>query len=220
MPVPALNHVPQCHISTVLEYRQGWWLYHLPGQPVPLHHCSVREMFTNTQPEPPLVQPEAIASCPVTVMWEKWAGLKDSVVGQEALAGWKPFCEKLCFTSLRCRAPSALAFHRHTQSQIWMRKQSIAWLWKGYRVLSGDKDTWVGMYVSSFTVGKNNSLICSCVCPLLPARAPLLHSWLTKLSSLLAVFPCCCSFPLLLVCLRLSSFSEKLEYKRSGYNEV
>lgn len=72
-----------------------------------------------------------------------------------------------------------------------MRIQSIAWLWKA---LSGDKDTWVGMYVSSFTVGKNDSLICSYVCPLLPAPSPLLHLWLTKLSSLFslvaAVFHC------------------------------
>jgi len=29
------HHVPQCHISTVLEHLQEQWLYHLPGQPVP-----------------------------------------------------------------------------------------------------------------------------------------------------------------------------------------
>jgi len=28
------KHVPECHISVVLEHFQGWWLHHFPGQPV------------------------------------------------------------------------------------------------------------------------------------------------------------------------------------------
>jgi len=34
------NHIPQCHISTVLEHLQWWWLHLLPRQPVPMHHRS------------------------------------------------------------------------------------------------------------------------------------------------------------------------------------
>ena len=49
------NHVPQCHISTVMGHLQEWWLHHLPGQPVPVpHHSFWEEIFPNIQPEAPL----------------------------------------------------------------------------------------------------------------------------------------------------------------------
>lgn len=34
-PTMSTNHVPQCHIYTVLEHLQGWWHRHLFGQPMP-----------------------------------------------------------------------------------------------------------------------------------------------------------------------------------------
>jgi len=37
------KHIPQCHISTFLEYLQGRWLQHLPGQPLPLPDGSFCE---------------------------------------------------------------------------------------------------------------------------------------------------------------------------------
>jgi len=44
-PIMPTNHVPQCHVSMVLDPLQGWLLPHLPGQPVP-----------NPNPNPPLFQ--------------------------------------------------------------------------------------------------------------------------------------------------------------------
>ena len=61
-----LNHILKCHIYMFFKHLQRWWLHHLPGQPVPMpHHSSRKEVFPNTQSEPPLMQLEAIASCPV-----------------------------------------------------------------------------------------------------------------------------------------------------------
>ena len=49
-----------------LEHLQGWWLHHLPGQPIPVPDLSLREeLFPNIQPESPLVQLEAIPSSPI-----------------------------------------------------------------------------------------------------------------------------------------------------------
>jgi len=68
-PMPT-DHVPQCLISTVPAHLEGWWLHHLPGQPVPMHHhSSWEEMFPNIQPEPPTVLFEAITSHSTT--WEQ-----------------------------------------------------------------------------------------------------------------------------------------------------
>ena len=74
------NHVPQHHISKVLEHPQGWWPHHLPGKPMPMHHHSFREeIFPNVQPEPLLVQLKAATSHPKIVLthtgrtWEKHA---------------------------------------------------------------------------------------------------------------------------------------------------
>ena len=45
----------------------GKGLKDLPGQPVPmLHHPFSEEIFPNIQSKPPLVQLEAVSSCPVT----------------------------------------------------------------------------------------------------------------------------------------------------------
>ncbi|KAK4821205.1 hypothetical protein QYF61_015773 [Mycteria americana] len=46
---------------------EGWRLNHLPGQPVPmLDNPFSEEKFPNIQSKPPLVQLEAISSCPIT----------------------------------------------------------------------------------------------------------------------------------------------------------
>ena len=72
IPTMPLSHFPQCHIHTVLEHLQGWWLYHLSGQPVPMYYQSFgEEIFPNIQPEPPLVQLKAITSYCITVTWKK-----------------------------------------------------------------------------------------------------------------------------------------------------
>lgn len=50
-------HIPQCHISAVLEHLQEWWLHHCPKQFVLLFdHSFAEEGFPNTQPAPPLAQ--------------------------------------------------------------------------------------------------------------------------------------------------------------------
>lgn len=55
-----LNPIMNCHF-------QGWWLHHLPDQPVPmLNHSSSEEFFLNIQPEPPLAQLQAVSPCPIT----------------------------------------------------------------------------------------------------------------------------------------------------------
>ena len=56
-----LNHVPQHNIQTLVEHLQGQWLHHLSGQPIPVPDHPFREaVFPNIQPEPSLVQLEAI----------------------------------------------------------------------------------------------------------------------------------------------------------------
>ena len=59
---PTTPH-PSVYTHTVLEHLQEWWLSHLPGQPISApDHSFWEEIFPNTQPEPPLVQVEAIPS--------------------------------------------------------------------------------------------------------------------------------------------------------------
>ncbi|KAK4822062.1 hypothetical protein QYF61_008871 [Mycteria americana] len=54
-------------IQTSFKYLQGWRLNHFPGQPVPmLENPLGEEKFPNIQSKPPLVQLEAISSCPIT----------------------------------------------------------------------------------------------------------------------------------------------------------
>ncbi|KAK4817963.1 hypothetical protein QYF61_003483 [Mycteria americana] len=49
------------------KHLQGWRLNHFPGQPVPmLDNPFSEEKFPNIQSKPPLVQLEAISSCPIT----------------------------------------------------------------------------------------------------------------------------------------------------------
>ena len=67
-----LHRVPQYNIWMFLEHLQGWWLHHLPGQPIPvMDHSFGEEILPNIQPEPFLVQLEAVPSCPAAVTWEK-----------------------------------------------------------------------------------------------------------------------------------------------------
>ena len=61
-----LNHVPQCHISAILKHLQGEWLHHLPGQLCQCINTFWEEVSPNIQPEPPLVQLDAIKSHPIT----------------------------------------------------------------------------------------------------------------------------------------------------------
>ena len=69
---PPLNHGPK-HTQTVVKHIQGWWLNHLPGQPIPvLNNPFCKEVFPDIQPKPPLVQLEAISPHPVTCQqWEE-----------------------------------------------------------------------------------------------------------------------------------------------------
>jgi len=49
-PLLSTARVPQCRISMVLEHLQGWWLHHLPEQPVPVPNHSIgEEVFPSTQ---------------------------------------------------------------------------------------------------------------------------------------------------------------------------
>ncbi|KAK4817645.1 hypothetical protein QYF61_023235 [Mycteria americana] len=49
------------------RHKRGWGLNHFPGQPVPMLHNPFREeKFPHIQSKPPLVQLEAISSCPIT----------------------------------------------------------------------------------------------------------------------------------------------------------
>ena len=51
----------------LFEHLQGQWLHHLSGQPTPVPDHPFREVvFPNIQPEPSLVQLEAIPSSPIT----------------------------------------------------------------------------------------------------------------------------------------------------------
>lgn len=66
LPSPPLNHVSEHHIYTSSKSLQGWWPNHFPGQPVPvLDKPFGEEVFPNTQPKPPVVQLQAISSCPI-----------------------------------------------------------------------------------------------------------------------------------------------------------
>ncbi|KAK4827284.1 hypothetical protein QYF61_016430 [Mycteria americana] len=67
LPRPPLYHVPKHLIQTSFKYLQGWRLNHFAGQPVPmLDNPLGEEFFPNIQSKPPLVQLEAISSCPIT----------------------------------------------------------------------------------------------------------------------------------------------------------
>jgi len=73
----SLNHVPQQNAYTFLEHLQGCWFHHLPGQPIPApNHSLGKVVLPNIQPEPPLVQPEAIPSSPIypQILYEEYIG--------------------------------------------------------------------------------------------------------------------------------------------------
>ena len=87
-----LNCAPHCHISTFHKHLQGQWLYHLPGQHVPIpHHSFWGEIFPNIQPEPLLEQLKTITSCPLS-----------SHLGEEAN----------CSLLLLSRSPLSILFSR------------------------------------------------------------------------------------------------------------
>lgn len=66
LPILLLNYVPKNHISSSFKYFQGWWLNHLPGQPIPkLDNPFSDEVFSSSQTKPPLAHLEAVSSCPV-----------------------------------------------------------------------------------------------------------------------------------------------------------
>ena len=67
LPCPRLNHVPQCHVYTSFRYLQGWCLNRTLEQPVPVPDSPfTEEIFPNIQSKPPMAQPEAISSCPIS----------------------------------------------------------------------------------------------------------------------------------------------------------
>ncbi|KAK4830945.1 hypothetical protein QYF61_014404 [Mycteria americana] len=67
LPRPPLHHVPKHLIQTSFKYLQGWRLNHFTGKPVPmLDNPFSEEKFPNIQSKPPLVQLEAITSCPIS----------------------------------------------------------------------------------------------------------------------------------------------------------
>ncbi|KAK4823924.1 hypothetical protein QYF61_008310 [Mycteria americana] len=69
-PSPAGHTIPdtsQDAIGSCSGSKNGWRLNHFPGQPVPMLDNPFSEVkFPNTQSKPPLVQLEAISSCPIT----------------------------------------------------------------------------------------------------------------------------------------------------------
>jgi len=65
--MPALNHVLKYHIYMFFKHLQGWGLNYFPEQPIPKpDHSFRKEIFPNIQSKPPLMQVEAIDSCPFT----------------------------------------------------------------------------------------------------------------------------------------------------------
>lgn len=54
------NHSTKCHTQSLLEHLQWWWLHNLLGQPIPRPFHE--EILPDVQPDPPLVQLEAISS--------------------------------------------------------------------------------------------------------------------------------------------------------------
>lgn len=64
--------VLKCHIHTVYEHFQAWWLHTPPRQPVPTLYNPVHEhVFPDIQSEPPLVQLETVRSCLVAYYLSK-----------------------------------------------------------------------------------------------------------------------------------------------------
>jgi len=66
-PLCLLNHTPKCHIYTFFRHLQGWRLNHVPRKTIPMSdHSFSKDIFPHIQSKPPLMQLEAIASCPVS----------------------------------------------------------------------------------------------------------------------------------------------------------
>ena len=64
---PLLNHDPEHDIQMVFKHIQGWWINHLPGDPIlVLNNPFSKEVFSDIQRKLTLAQLEAISPCPVT----------------------------------------------------------------------------------------------------------------------------------------------------------
>ena len=62
---PLLHHVPEHCIQMVFKRIQGWWLNHLPGEPIPVLYNLFCKVFPDIQPKLTLAQLEGISPCPV-----------------------------------------------------------------------------------------------------------------------------------------------------------
>lgn len=85
-----LNCVLRCSTSLFLEYFQGCWPHHLPGQPAPMyHHC--------TQPEPGVPWGHQAL---ITVTWQKRLTPPcPSLLAESNFYGCETFCGPHWFTT-------------------------------------------------------------------------------------------------------------------------
>ena len=62
----SLDQVTQSLVQPDLEHFQGWGIYHLSGQPVPVpHHPHRKEFLTYVQPKSTLFQFKTVVLSPV-----------------------------------------------------------------------------------------------------------------------------------------------------------
>ena len=62
------DHVTMRHIPAVLEHLQGRGLHHLPGQPLPMHHCSLEKASFLISNLNLLWCNQTISSCPTNLV--------------------------------------------------------------------------------------------------------------------------------------------------------
>lgn len=61
-----LDHGTKCPIECFLKHLEGHWLYHLPGQAIPIsNHSFCEEFLHNVQPKSPLEQHKTKFSHPI-----------------------------------------------------------------------------------------------------------------------------------------------------------
>ena len=69
---PLLNPVPEYHTQLFFKNIQGWWINHLPGKSIPVLNHPFSKVFPDIQSNLPLVQLEAISTCPLIChQWEE-----------------------------------------------------------------------------------------------------------------------------------------------------